>query len=158
MSAKHSHDPGLGAVARVRGVRERDSRIGLQQAIRVTAQREADAVQAQAQLDGAAPFVQGTSAQFHAQRAALAALAAQVQRSLDLAAASRATTDEARRRWQHDRTRLRAVESLLDRRAEARRAEATRKDNAELDDIAGRLWLRQRSAAETGAPAGGDAA
>ena len=105
MSAKHSHDPGLHAVARVRGVRERDSRIGLQQALRVTAQREADAVQAQAQLDGAAPFVQGTSAQFHAQRAALAALAAQVQRSLDLAAASRATTDEARRRWQHDRTR-----------------------------------------------------
>jgi flagellar export protein FliJ len=140
----HVHDPGLRAVARVRDVRERDSRIGLQQALRTTAQREAEAAAAQRRLDSAPAFTSGTSAQFHAARASLAAMAAQARRNREAAEASRATTEEARRRWQSDRTRLRAVESLLDRRSEARRAEATRKENTELDDIAARLWLRQR--------------
>ncbi len=151
MSVKNTHDAGLRAVARVRGVRERDSRLGLQQALVVTGQREAEAVRAQARLDGAPAFMQGSAADFHVQRSALAALAAQVRRSRELAEASRGTTDEAQRRWQHDRSRLRAVELLLDRRAEARRAEATRCENHELDDIAGRLWLRRRAtSAEAG--------
>lgn len=143
-TGKH-HDPALNAVARVRGVRERDSRIGLQQALLATERRENDAAQAQVRLDAAPAFVHGTSRDFHAQRTALAAMAAQVRRMQELAEASRANTEEARRRWQHDRSRLRAVESLLERRAEVRRAEATRRENQELDDIAGRMWLRRRS-------------
>src|SRR5262245_33722069 len=115
------HDTGLRAVARVRGVREQDSRLGLRQALAVTAQREAEATQAQQRLDRAPAFERGSSAQFHAQRTALAAMAAQVRRTDEAAEASRATTEEARRRWQHDRTRLRAVETLLERRADARR-------------------------------------
>jgi flagellar export protein FliJ len=148
-----NNDPGLRAVARVRDVRERDSRLGLQQAIAVTAQREAEAAQAQQRLKHAPAFTQGSSADFHAQRAALAALAAQVRRSRELAEASRGSTDEARRRWQRDRSRLRAVERLLERRGEARRAEAVRQEIHELDDIAARLWLRRHTG-----PDGGDAA
>ncbi|HEX2174456.1 MAG TPA: flagellar FliJ family protein [Nocardioidaceae bacterium] len=154
MTAHKSHDLGLRAVARVRGVRERDSRIGLQQALVATQQREDEAAQAQARLDRSPAFVQGSSADFYAQRAALAALAAQVRRRRELAEASRANTEEAQRRWQHDRSRLRAVELLLDRRLEARRAEATRRENHELDDIAAQRWLRRRHSA----PDGGDAA
>ena len=150
-------DTGLRAVARVRGVREQDSRLGLRQAMAVTAQREAEAEQAGRRLDAAPAFVQGTAAQFHAQRAALAALASQVRRTREAAEASRTSTDEARRRWQHDRTRLRAVEMLLERRAEARRAEATRREVHELDDIASRLWLRRHTGPYAG-PEGGDAA
>jgi len=151
-------DPGLRAVARVRGVREQDSRLGLRQAVALTAQREAEAAQARQRLDRAPAFEQGSSAQFHAQRTALAALAAQARRTREAAEASRATTDEARRRWQHDRSRLRAVESLLERRAEARRAEATRRENHELDDVAARLWLRRRRGQHSAGPYGGDAA
>jgi flagellar protein FliJ len=139
-----THDPGLRAVARVRGVRERDSRIGLQQAIVATEQREDEAAAAQDRLQREPAFVRGTTADFHLQRTALAALAVQARRSLELAEASRANTEEARRRWRSDRSRQRAVESLLERRAEARRHEATRRENHELDDIAARMWLRRR--------------
>lgn len=141
---RHRDDAGLSAVERVRGVRERDSRIGLQQASAITEQRETDAAQAQQRLDDEPLFQSGTTIDFHSRRTALAALAAQVQRSREAAEASRATTEEARRRWQRDRSRLRAVQTLLDRRADARRAEATRKENHELDDVAGRMWLRRQ--------------
>jgi flagellar protein FliJ len=149
-----SHDPGLRAVARVRGVRERDSRLGLQHALTLTAQRESQAALAQTRLDDAEDFREGTSAQFHARRTALAALAAYAQRARELAEASRTSTEEAQRRWQRDRSRLRAVESLLQRRAEARNAEAVRRESHELDDVATRLWLRRRGSG----PEGGDAA
>ncbi len=148
------HDTGLRAVARVRGVREHDSRLGLQQALTLTARREADADAAQSRLDQAPLFGVGTSADFHAQRTAVAALAAQARRTRELAQASRNSTGEARRRWQHDRSRLRAVEALLERRAQARRVEAVRRENHELDDVAARLWLRRRGSV----PQGGDAA
>jgi flagellar protein FliJ len=144
-AGRQDHDAGLKAVARVRGVRERDSRIGLQQALAITAGRENAQDAAQRRLDEAPAFVHGSSTDYHAQRAALAALAAAVRRTEELAASSRTASEEARWRWQRDRSRLRAVESLLERRAEARRADVLRREGHELDDIAGRLWLRRRN-------------
>lgn len=156
MSTRRTHpqDNGLQAVARVRSVRERDSRIGLRQALVATEEREAGARRAQARVDDAPVFVHGSAQDFHVRRTTLVALAAEARRSQELAAASRANTEEARRRWQHDRGRLRAVELLLERRAEARRAEAMRRESLELDDVAGRMWLRRRQQATEG----GDAA
>lgn len=140
-----AHDPGLHAVARVREVRERDSRLGLQQALTLTQERERAAAAAQHDLTARAAFTHGPTPTYLASRHALAAMAARAQELAGLAAASRTSTEEARRRWQQDRTRLRAVESLLERRAEERRVEADRRESRELDDVAGRLWLRGRA-------------
>ncbi len=53
-------------------------------------------------------------------------------------------TESAREHWQSDKTRLNAVEMLLDRRAAERAAAADRVEAKELDDIGARLWLRRR--------------
>ena len=45
--------------------------------------------------------------------------------------------------WQRDQTRLAAVELLLERRADERRAERARTRGRELDDIATQRWQRQ---------------
>lgn len=58
-----------------------------------------------------------------------------------VAAATR-ISGTAHAHWVQDRTRLKAVELLLERRAEERRAEAVRREDRELDDVSARLWSR----------------
>ena len=58
-------------------------------------------------------------------------------------------TESAREHWQRDKTRLSAVELLLERRARRAARRAARREARELDDIAGQRWQRQH---------GGDAA
>jgi len=149
-----AEDRGLHAVTRVRQVRERDSRLGLMQALETARQREVTAEAKRERLAATPPFECGGTAGFVAERAALAAMATEVRVAVDEAAASRNVSDEARRRWQQDRTRLRAVELLLERRADRRRAEAERRESHELDDVAGRLWLRRQRATDD--PVAGD--
>ncbi len=59
----------------------------------------------------------------------------------------RTVAAEALGRWQHDRSRLRAVELLAERRAERLRAERMRAEVRDLDEVAG-----QQSAAQAADP------
>ena len=51
-------------------------------------------------------------------------------------------TAAARDRWLADRSRLAAVESLVERRAAAVRAERARRETRELDEVAQEMWRR----------------
>ena len=139
------HDAGLNAVRRVRAVRENDSRIGLQRALAESRDRAEAAARADAQVRDAAPFGTGAVTDFHAHVARLFALAdvrAAAQRSADLAERVAA---EATGRWQHDKSEVRVAELLLERRAAERAAEAERRTQAELDDLAAVGWLRRNA-------------
>jgi flagellar FliJ protein len=144
MSSRPDSDRGLQAVERVRGIREQDSRIGLQHALATNAAHEAAASAARMLLETHPQFSHGSVRDFHADRALLAAMADQQDRARQRAEASRGVAEEAERRWRGDRAKVRAVELLLERRAAERRAERERREAAELDDISGQAWLRRR--------------
>ncbi|MBZ5735183.1 flagellar FliJ family protein [Nocardioides sp. TRM66260-LWL] len=136
------HDPGLHAVARVRGVREQDSRLGLQQALRELRQREADLAALEASLREHGARVEGDLGSFAALRLSLLGLRERMVEARAQVAAAEGVARDAHARWSSDKARLGAVEGLLERRAEERRVEAGRAEATELDDVAGRLWLR----------------
>ncbi|WKN47612.1 flagellar FliJ family protein [Nocardioides sp. Arc9.136] len=143
MSARE-RDRGLRAVARVREVRERDSRLGLQRALQ---EQQEHALALSALEVELASRVEdpGTAdaAAYVARRAALQSLGAAVggaRGRLDSAEVVRAAADA---HWRSDHTRLSAVEGLLEGRADVRRAEALHEEAKELDDAAGRQWLRR---------------
>jgi flagellar protein FliJ len=139
------HDRGLKAVARVRDVRERDSRLGLQQALREEQTLQDRLTTLQEQMRVTAAFDSGDMRDYVAARTALESLrvaASELQQEVDSAAVLTAT---ARSHWLYDKTRLAAVEGLLERRADERRVEAATKEAHELDDVAGRLWLRENT-------------
>jgi flagellar export protein FliJ len=144
----HEQDRALLAVRRVRAVRETDSRIGLQQALATRRQHEQAARAAELRLGTAPAFGGGavTDLQAHVQH--VDALARDRARTARQATSSEAIAQEATGRWQHDRTRLRAVELLLDRRAAERAAERDRREAHRLDDLAGQSWLRRTAAAK----------
>lgn len=142
-------DAGMLAVARVRGVREQDSRLGLRRAVddEREAARRLDAVRER--LDAAEVAPHGSLAGFLTARATGTALAeetALADTALGVAGTVRAA---ARDHWQRDRTRLAAVELLLERREEARRAERARREAAEIDDLVAARWLRARRGGES---------
>ncbi|WP_228943564.1 flagellar FliJ family protein [Nocardioides sp. Leaf374] len=146
------HDPGLRAVARVRGVRERDSRLGLQTALREQRAHELRVAELEQAVRDHAGFVSGDLAEFVALRQSLAALRhAAVEARSDLDTSRRLALD-AGARWRADKARLGAVEGLLERRADERAAEAARGEAVELDEVAGRLWLRAEQAAQACEP------
>ena len=130
------------AVARVRGVREQDSRLGLQQA-----RREAD--EALARLDSlrallAAPEVPGAQslAAFMARRTALLAIGEATVLAEGALSTADTIAESALAHWQVDRTRLEAIEMLRDRRADERARECARAEAKELDEVATQLWAR----------------
>ncbi|MEQ4524528.1 flagellar export protein FliJ [Nocardioides kribbensis] len=140
------HDPGLRAVARVRGVRERDSRLGLQTALREQRTHERRVAELEQAVRDHAGFVSGDLAEFVALRQSLAALRhAAVEARADLDTSRRLALD-AGAWWRADKARLGAVEGLLERRADERVAETARGEAVELDEVAGRLWLRAEQA------------
>lgn len=147
MSARH--DRGLQAVSRVRDVRERDSRLGLQQALREQVEVQTRLVRVQESMRQQASFESGDMNQYVAARQMLEVLreaASQIGQEVETAAN---LTASARAHWLRDKTRLSAVEGLLERRADERRAEAETREAHELDDVAGRLWLRQHTTPTT---------
>lgn len=146
MSAPRSHeqDRGLTAVRRVRSARENDSRIGLQQSLAETRRKQAEATRLRLLLEAAPGFGTGTVVDFRLHTQRLTGLAEAGSRAEDAAASSARVAEEAGRRWQHDRTEVRVVDLLLERRAAARAAERTRREAAELDDLAAVGWLSRR--------------
>jgi flagellar protein FliJ len=140
------HDRGLRAVARVRDVRERDSRIGLQQALQeeTALQTRLEVLEESMRSHGA--FASGDMRQFVALQQSLEVLRTSVQETRAEAATAAVVSASARAHWHHDKTRLSAVEGLLERRADERRAEAQTRETHETDDVAGRLWLRRTTA------------
>jgi flagellar export protein FliJ len=141
----------LAGLVRLRSVRERDSRTGLATAL--AEERDAEvAVTGLEQHLGSltAPAVLDLAA-FHGHqhtveltRVALG----QARRTLESA---RQLSAAARERWIADRTRLKAVESLVERRLAAVRAERARQEVRELDEVAGEMWRRRTPAASGGA-------
>jgi flagellar protein FliJ len=139
-------DRGLRAVARVRGVRERDSRAGLQLALAEHASRQDRVATLTRRLDDAPAELSGTPGDVVGRRLGLDALGEALRSAREDADAQRVVTDAARARWQADKARLEAVETLLDQRAQARRAEADRQAAKELDDLASVRWTRDQEA------------
>jgi len=140
----HEQDRGLTAVRRVRSARENDSRIGLQHAHAESRRKEAEAARLSTQLKTAPGFTAGTVLDFRLHTQRLTGLAEAGARAEDAAATSARVADEAGSRWQHDRTEVRVVDLLLERRVAARAAERTRREAVELDDLAAVGWLRRR--------------
>lgn len=136
------HDAALRAVERVRGVRETDSRIGLRTAWAESRAAQARVDDLRSRLETASTFVTGSAAAFLAQRQSVQLLGEVLIAAEDARDASVLISDTAYARWQTDHTRLAAVESLLERRSAAHRAELARKEAVELDDIAAQRWLR----------------
>ena len=145
-SSVHRDDRGLAAVARVRGVREQDSRIGLRMAAADAHARELRAGELQHRL--AVAELPGVSSPglLLARRTALAVLGEDGRVARTEAEGAVRLAQEARARWDADRARLAAVEHLLERRAERRREEAERRAAKDADDLAAQGWLRRRTA------------
>ena len=140
----------LAGLVRLRGVRERDSRIGLATALqeeREAAAQVADLEQLLADLPMPASLdlaaFQGRQHTVEMIRTALAATRTSQE-------TARQVTAAARGRWISDRTRLAAVESLVERRAAAVRAERDRRETRELDEVAQEMWRRRTLTAAAG--------
>ena len=147
--AAHEEDRGMFAVRRVRSVRETDSRIGLQQAVaerRAAGARVNDLRQRLTRAGRAEETAAATSA-FLASRASLLALSDTLRAAERSWEVSRTVTDAAQEQWRQDRARLAAIDLLLERRAEERRAEGLRREARELDEFASQRWLRDRDGA-----------
>jgi flagellar protein FliJ len=130
-------DRGLVAVARVREVRERDSRAGLLQALANVRTREAELAERQQALADASARSFSSLGEFTVGRHFLDATASAVTDAQRRLTASTTVATEARSRWQADKTRARAIEHLLEQRAERARTEALRSEAREIDDIVG---------------------
>jgi flagellar export protein FliJ len=146
------HDPGLQAVARVRGVHEQDSLVALQQALAVQRDREEALARLRDQLTAAAALeadilggghVVSTPGALLTLRMTLGHLAESTRSAREDVAAAGAVVDSARDRWEHDKTRLSAVEQLLERRTAERRHEARRTEDRQTDETAAQGWLRR---------------
>jgi hypothetical protein len=135
------HDAGLRAVARVRAIRERDSLLGLQASLAEEQQAHQRVLGLEGRLAGwSAP--EGATSTFLAARAAGMALAVEARLARTAAETAHTFTLASQDHWRRDKTRLSAVERLLERRAAERRAEADRRDARESDELASVRWLR----------------
>ena len=143
------HDPGLHAVARVRGVREQDSLLALQQALATQREREEQLAHLTQQLTAAAALEAdilgetGSPGALLTLRMTLTHLATSTRLAREEVAAAEVLTDAARDRWEHDKSRLAAVEQLLERRTTERRREARRAEDRQTDETAAQGWLRR---------------
>ncbi len=138
-----SHDRGMQAVARVREVRERDSRLGLLQARQTVRQREQHAEELRGALREAQDHATGTVEEFVVSRALLTSMAIAVRDAEQRCESARTVATEAESRWQADKARLRAIRQLLQKRALQRVEAVERAERREVDDIVGQLHARR---------------
>lgn len=139
-------DAGMRAVARVREIRERDSRIGVQQA--AAELRAHEATLADLRNRAAAADSPDQSVETYLRnRDYLTALGEQIVATERSVAAATTLTESALAHWRVDRTRLGAVELLLERRAEARRQARALEETKRLDEAAALLWQRRQGGA-----------
>lgn len=141
----HPDDRGLAAVARVRSLRESDSRIGLQLVLAEEAAATARLEELTRAIATAAVPDETTPAALIAQRRALADVGLLAREARAARASAAILSAEARSRWGADHARLAAVEHLLERRAAGRRTEAGKRAAREADDLAAQRWSRQQS-------------
>lgn len=137
-------DRGLRAVARVRGVREHDSRQGLQLAVAEQRSRHDRLEELSHRLAEAPAHLDGSPADVLGLRMALGFLGDQVRDARTEVEHGEVLVNAAREHWEQDKAQLTAVEKLLARRAARRRAEAARAEAKENDDIAAQRWARGR--------------
>lgn len=132
-------------MARVRRVRERDSLTGLQQAVREAAQARSRVADLEARL------AVGTGAggqaldSFVVTRNGLLAVGECLTAARGILETSTNLASLAQAHWQRDKSRLKAIEMLQEHRAAEARAEMSRAEAKELDDIATQLWQRRRT-------------
>lgn len=144
MSARR--DP-LAVVARVRRVREQDSLLGYHQAAREQRQAEDALAVARAQVLAAPRPGTADAARFVAQRELALGLSAVVTLREQEADAARGLAASAMSHWQLDRSRLRSIEMLQERRRLARLEERRVLEAAAQDEAATQLWRRTRGQA-----------
>lgn len=137
-----NQDAGLLAVARVRRVRETDSRIGLQTAIAEQRAAQARVEDLRHRLIDAQRFDAGSTSDFVVLRDLLQVIGTVLLTAIDEHSQTLTISAAALAAWQRDRAKLAAIEGLLESRADARRAEAARLEARELDDLATQRWLR----------------
>lgn len=138
-------EAGLEAVARVRDVRERDSRLGLTQALGELHQRQAVTAALLTQISALSGPAESAPGDF-LQARTLAGLGSQLaaEAQADVVAAA-LLADTSRSHWSTDATRLAAVHLLLERRARARAEAEQREEARRLDEAATQGWLRARN-------------
>ena len=136
------HDRGLHAVARVRSVREHDSRIALQLALAEQRSHEDRVATLIERLTHAPAEVAGSPAAVIGLRAGLDAIADAARAAQEEAEAHRLLAEDARARWQVAASDLEAAEQLLARRAARRRTAALKAEARELDELASVRWAR----------------
>ena len=141
---------GLRALVRVRSVREQDSRTGLASALaeeRVAAAAVADLERLLVDLP--APAVTDITA-FQGRQHTLQLIRTALSDARAALEGARQVATAARERWVSDRSRLEAVETIVERRAAAVRAERERRLVREQDEVAGELWRRQQTPSTAG--------
>lgn len=143
----HPEDVSLRAVLRTREVRERDAQVELTQA-RLANERAADALEDLCRALEVPVPVEGPASGFAVGRSALVDLHEPMAQARADVRAAEARRADALARWHAARSRVSAVELLLERRAVARAAEARRAEARELDDVAGRLREAARRAGQ----------
>ena len=136
----------LGVVARVRGVRERDSRLGLVEALEEERTARTRASDLQRQLTEVRAFGAGDLAAFAARQRRVTALSEALVAARAALEGAHLLAEAARDRWRTDRSRLAAVESLIERREETLRRELRRREDKQLDAAAEDLWRRGNGA------------
>ena len=137
MSTKH--DRGMKAVHRVREVRERDSRIGLLHALSTVRDREEQLEELRNALQQAVTRDADTLDDFVVSRHLLAMMAIAVGEAEERLLSARTVATEAHHRWRTDKAGIKAIEHLLEQRAQHRAEEASRDEVREVDDVVGRL-------------------
>jgi flagellar export protein FliJ len=134
--------PRLGAVARVRSVRELDSRLGLVEALAEERAARCRAEDLRRQLSAVSAFGAGALADFAGRQRRVTALAEALVAARAALEDAHLLAEAARDRWRTDRSRLAAVESLIERREQERRHELRRREDRQLDAAAEDVWRR----------------
>jgi flagellar FliJ protein len=135
----------LGGLVRLRGVRERDSRIGLAGALAEERDATAKVSELERRLGSLPVPVSADLATFRARQHVVEMLGEALTDARAGQESARQITLQARTRWVEDRSRLAAVESLVARREATLREERRHRENRELDETAADLWRRQQA-------------
>lgn len=132
----------LGGLLRVRSIRERDSRTGLATALAEEREAQARVLELQDMIaDLPVPTTLDLAA-FQGRQHTLEVLRVSLVAAREAHAQASQLAAAARDRWVSDQNRLAAVESIVERRASAARAERLRRENREMDAVAEEMWRR----------------
>ena len=137
---KDSH---LRVVARVRSVRERDSRIGLVTALTEERTAAARVDTLQEGLTSMPPHTVGDVVAFSYRQQQVDSIGRALMAARSAQQAAAVVALSARQHWETDRTSLAAVQSLIERREAARRQELQRREAREMDAVAEEMWRRK---------------